>query len=315
MKKPRFSIIIPAHNEEKVIERAIRSILNQTYQYFEIIISNDGSKDNTHEVVKRMIKNDKRIKILDKNKGHSAAFARNLGAKIAKGDIFVFLDADSFVNKEFLFEIEKKFKTIKGIDAVVTICLPLKENLMSKILSGFLATPFKLKLKEGKVYDKTNHLEVGTMFFCLTKKSYKSIRGYDEKIFYFEDEDFSKRFYEKGFKSTLSKGAIQYFELPATFKEFIRQCKWIGKGISNLKNKKEVRRRKIIWIIKSLFLISPLLFLWNFKFLLIILIGTLLTSYIGLLKRNKKPVLSLLTTPFLYLKTFLVTFYILRFSK
>lgn len=102
MKTPKFSVIIPAHNEEDVIERAIKSILNQTYQNFEIIISNDGSTDKTKEIVENLIKKDKRIKILNQDKGHSAAFARNWGAEKAKGEILIFLDADTFISTNAL---------------------------------------------------------------------------------------------------------------------------------------------------------------------------------------------------------------------
>ncbi len=315
MKSLKISVIIPAHNEEDVIERAIKSVLNQTFKNFEIIVSNDGSTDNTKNIVEELMKEDNRIKIINRDKGHSAAFARNRGAEITKGKILVFLDADTFINNIFLEEIEKKFKELNNIDAVINICLPLKQSLISRILSGFLSPPFKLKLTDGGIYDNKNHQEAGTMFFCLTKKAYLKIGGYNENIFYFEDESFSKKFYALEFKSTFAKKAIQYFELPSNFKEFLRQCKWIGKGIQSIQNKNERKKKNFIWFLKALFLIFPLFFLWNLNIFLTLLIFTFGSSYLILIKRNKNPSLSMLTLPFLYLKTFFVCFNILKFMK
>lgn len=309
----KISIVIPAHNEEDVIERCIQSVLDQTYQNFEIIVSNDGSKDATREIVEKLIKKDKRIKILNRPQGHSAAFARNRGAENVKGDIIVFLDADCTINRVFLDEVHQKFKEYKEIDSVISICLPIRETFMSKVLSGFLAPPFKLKLKEGKIYDKRDCDEAGCMFFCISKNAYKKIKGYGEETFYYEDEAFVRKFYEHGFKSTLSKKAVQYFELPSTFKEFLRQCKWIGKGTNTVKEKKQRKKQRMIWYLKALFLIFPLFFLFSKTFFIYTLGVTVISAYLSLVLRNRKPLLSLIVLPFLYIKTILVTFNILRF--
>jgi glycosyltransferase involved in cell wall biosynthesis len=310
----KISVIIPAHNEESIIEQSIVSVQNQTFKDFEIIVSNDGSVDRTRNIVERLIKKDKRIKILNRIQGHSAAFARNRGAEIAKGKILVFLDADCIINKIFLEEVYKKFEEYSEIDAVITISLPIKEKFMSKILSGFIAPPFKLKLDEGTVYDKSNCVEAGSMFFCISKKAYQKMKGYSEEIFYYEDEEFTKKFYELGFKSTLAKRAVQYFELPATFKGFVRQCNWIGKGINSIKDKKEKNKHKKFWFLKSLFLISPIFFVFNLNYFKFIFWVTFFISYIGLVIRNKKPLFSFIVTPFLYIKTLLVSFSIIKFS-
>jgi len=309
MKAPKFSVIIPAHNEEDVIERAIKSVLNQTFQDFEIIVSNDGSTDKTKEIVENLIKRDKRIKILNRDKGHSAAFARNRGAEKAKGEIFIFLDADTYLEKNCLEEIKKREKLAEAF------CFPAKSikiNFITRILSGFTDQTKKRIIKEG-VYNRKN--KTRPLFFCYTKKAYKKLKGYNENIFYFEDEDLVQRFYEMGFKTINFNTTIQYYELPATFKGFLRQCKWIGKGINSIPDKKIKNKVKLNWILKSLFLISPLIFLFKPIIALYVFLATLLISYMGLIIRNKKPFLSLIVLPFLYLKTFLVTLNIFRFWK
>lgn len=102
MMEVKFSVIIPLFNKEKYIIRAIKSILNQTFQNFEIIIVNDGSTDSS--VIKISEINDARIKLINqKNSGVSAS--RNLGVKNSSFDFVTFLDADDTWEPTFLEEL------------------------------------------------------------------------------------------------------------------------------------------------------------------------------------------------------------------
>lgn len=87
-----FSVIIPVYNGEKFIDNAINSVFAQTYSDWELIAVNDGSKDNTAEVLEKYKDNHKVTVINQQNGGVSVA--RNTGIANAKGDYFVFLDAD-----------------------------------------------------------------------------------------------------------------------------------------------------------------------------------------------------------------------------
>lgn len=92
-RKLQFSIIIPVYNAEKFIEECIESILNQTFNNFEVLCINDGSTDNSLEILEKYSKLDNRIKVLTQtNQGSSAA--RNLGLKNAQGEYILFCDAD-----------------------------------------------------------------------------------------------------------------------------------------------------------------------------------------------------------------------------
>ena len=89
----KVSVIIPAYNAEKFIENCIQSIQRQTFQDFEIIAVNDGSKDGTLSVLKKIAKEDARVVIVDQeNKGVSAA--RNAALKQATGKYLTMVDAD-----------------------------------------------------------------------------------------------------------------------------------------------------------------------------------------------------------------------------
>lgn len=100
MNKYKFSIIVPVYNVENYVDKCIKSILNQTYKNYEVIIINDGSTDNSLNIINKY-KNNKKIKIItQKNKGLSNA--RNNGMKIATGDYLLFIDSDDYIEDKLL---------------------------------------------------------------------------------------------------------------------------------------------------------------------------------------------------------------------
>lgn len=98
--QPLISVIIPAYNCENYIEKCISSVLSQTYQNFEILIINDGSKDGTLEKI-NLFRNDERLKIFDIENG-GVSNARNLGINNSSGDYICFIDSDDWIEKEYL---------------------------------------------------------------------------------------------------------------------------------------------------------------------------------------------------------------------
>ena len=100
---PFFSVIIPLYNKQKFIEKTLKSVIDQTFSDFEVIIINDGSTDRSIEKVNKL--KDRRIKIYNsKNKGVSNA--RNYGIKISNSNLIVLLDADDLWEKNHLEEIK-----------------------------------------------------------------------------------------------------------------------------------------------------------------------------------------------------------------
>ena len=93
--KQLVSIIIPAYNAEKYIRGSIKTILEQTYNNFEIIVIDDGSVDNTAQIIKDEYKDDARIKLISQKNG-GVAVARNHGIKMARGEYIAFLDPDDY---------------------------------------------------------------------------------------------------------------------------------------------------------------------------------------------------------------------------
>jgi glycosyltransferase involved in cell wall biosynthesis len=115
---PQISVIIPVYNSGEYLERSIESVLNQTFYDFELIVVDDGSNDNSIQIIKKFMERDKRI-ILVEQSNQYAGIARNNGMKIAKGEYLLFLDSDDFFEPNMLEMLRKKADDKK---ADVVIC-------------------------------------------------------------------------------------------------------------------------------------------------------------------------------------------------
>ena len=104
------SIIVPVQNSEKFIKDTIKTVQEQTYNNWELILVNDCSVDNSKKIIEKEIKKDKRIKLINLKENSGAAIARNTGIDNAKGKYIAFLDADDLWEKE---KIEKQINFMK----------------------------------------------------------------------------------------------------------------------------------------------------------------------------------------------------------
>lgn len=104
---PFFSVIIPLYNKEHYIGKTVESVLKQSFIDYELIIVNDGSTDNSFEVVNNYF--DNRIRIINKMNG-GVSSARNKGVNIAKGEFICFLDADDTWYVDYLNEMHRLIK-------------------------------------------------------------------------------------------------------------------------------------------------------------------------------------------------------------
>lgn len=94
--QPKISIIIPVYNQERFILRTLQSIAGQSYQDYEVIIINDGSKDNTQNIAETFARTDSRIRIFSQNNS-GVSVARNKGIEAATGDYLMFVDGDDWL--------------------------------------------------------------------------------------------------------------------------------------------------------------------------------------------------------------------------
>ncbi len=114
---PLISVIIPAYNAEAFIEQAINSVLNQTYNNVEMIIVDDGSTDNTSNLILNKYTNNK-IKLF-KQINSGVSIARNTGIKNASGEYCLFLDADDWIEEDC---VELLLSSCKQNNGIFTIC-------------------------------------------------------------------------------------------------------------------------------------------------------------------------------------------------
>ena len=91
----KISIIVPVYNVEKYIRQCVESVLEQTYQNFELILVDDGSPDNCGKICDTYAKGDSRIKVIHKETG-GLSDARNVGAANATGEYILFLAGDDY---------------------------------------------------------------------------------------------------------------------------------------------------------------------------------------------------------------------------
>lgn len=112
------SVIVPVYQVEKYIERCIQSIQKQTYKNIEILLIDDGSKDNSGKICEEYAKLDKRVKVYHKKNG-GLSDARNYGIEYAKGDYFAFIDSDDFITKDF---IETLLRACLDKECEIAIC-------------------------------------------------------------------------------------------------------------------------------------------------------------------------------------------------
>lgn len=112
------SIVVPTYNCEKYIENCIESIVIQSYKNIEVIIIDDGSIDNTYEIIKKYITKDKRIKYFtQENSGPSVA--RNKGIEKSNGEYLIFVDSDDIIEKIY---VEKLLNRIKSNSFDIACC-------------------------------------------------------------------------------------------------------------------------------------------------------------------------------------------------
>ena len=113
----KVSVIIPVFNTEKYISKCLSSLVNQTLDDIEIICVNDGSTDNSLEIIEKIANNDNRIKIINQEHKKQGA-ARNAGLKIAEGEYIGFVDSDDWIDLNYY---EMLYNTAKKYDADIAL--------------------------------------------------------------------------------------------------------------------------------------------------------------------------------------------------
>ena len=178
-----LSIIIPTYNRAYVVGRAIQSVLNQTYKNFEILVVDDGSTDNTNEIVRSV--NDERVRYIRHEKNKGAAAARNTGIMAAKGKYIAFQDSDD----EWLPEkLEKQMAAFRNassqIGVVYTGMLRIEGDGKTYM------PPPEVTEKEGNIYHSLLRRSfVFTSSTVVRRECFTEVGIFDEHFPHAEDWD------------------------------------------------------------------------------------------------------------------------------
>lgn len=173
------SFIIPSYNEAKTIAETIKSIFNLDYKkIIEVIVVNDGSTDNTKEVVQRLLKKYPKLKLINNKKNlGNAARSQNVGLKYAKGDIIAVVDGDSYPAEQAISKMIGFFNDKK----VGAVTCPSRAKNRSKFIEKLQAIEYNVIAFTRKLLDYVDAIYVtpGTLALY-RKKALDDIGGFDE---------------------------------------------------------------------------------------------------------------------------------------
>lgn len=210
----RVSVIIPTYNAEKTIESTLQSVLNQTWKNIEVIIVNDGSSDNTKNIISKYVDDPRINYIFQENKGCSNA--KNTGLKAATGDFIQYLDADDILS---LDKIEVQLDALKSNINAVAVCrtvkfkdipIDLKEKEVDTDLLFSTNNPIEFLLNLYGANGKAGMIQPNA--FMISRLLSDKVGKWDESISPSPDEDG-----EYFCRVMLASSAIIYTSIPVNF--------------------------------------------------------------------------------------------------
>ena len=266
--KEKVSFTIIAYNEEKNIANCINSILAQEgLKNYEIVVVNDGSKDNTSKIVRSLSNLNKNINFIDLKKNKGRGFARYTAVKNAKGDYVAFVDADIILPKHWL---KSCLKYLKDYDAVGGTAVP--DGDVSYVYEKFELKP--------RIIPQTTETTGSNSFY---KKKVFNNFDFNRNLKFGEDSDLNLRLKKNGFKL---KGINDLIVEHRENKSLINSIKFAyqnGKGASRQLYKYKKIRLPDLAFFGFIFIIiaSSLSSLFLSKYVLfLIVLYPLLTSFL-----------------------------------
>ena len=209
-----LSIIVPTYNHEKYIARCIRSLINQNYQrsFYEIIVIDDGSTDNTIKILENF---KDQITLIKNKKNLGLAATLNKAIKKCRSPYLVRVDSDDYVNENFIFFLRYFLEFNNELDAVACdyYLVDEKENIIERCNSN------EKPIACGIIFRLDQLVKIGL---------------YDKRFKLFEDRDLRKRFLKK----------FNIFRIPLPLYRYRRHEKNITNDKKNIKKYKKLLNKK-----------------------------------------------------------------------
>jgi cellulose synthase/poly-beta-1,6-N-acetylglucosamine synthase-like glycosyltransferase len=224
---PSFSIVVPAKNEEPVIDRLLTSLSNLNYpsNKYEIIIIEDGSTDNTNDICMNYAKEHANVKIMQKPISDGKPSALNFGVAHANGDIIAIFDADNVPDSDALLAVVEYFVDPK-VAAVQgrTTSINQKQNMLTQILSYEEAVWCEAYLRGKDVLNLFVHLKGSCQF--IRRDVLQRLNGFDEAVLS-EDMELSARLIENDYKIRYASDVVALQESPSDLNTLFKQrARW-----------------------------------------------------------------------------------------
>ncbi|MEK6905234.1 MAG: glycosyltransferase [Nanoarchaeota archaeon] len=230
-KLPLISIIISAYNEERTLRQCLDSLLVLEYPNYEIIMVNDASKDNTLAILQEYQKKSKEIKIVTYLTNKGVPGARNEGMKAAKGELFVFTDADATFPKEWPLKLIEPFMANQKIGAtggrdIAPPNQPLIQRCIDYTLTSFIGTA---GLRGAKV--RLAKYAVTGCNFAVRREVVRKVGMHNEKIRWRgEEKEWCQRIREAGYDIIFVPGSCILHYRRISLKSFWTQTYKSGKA-------------------------------------------------------------------------------------
>ena len=177
-KNPLISVVIPCYNSEKYIEDTIKSVLNQSYQNFEIIVVDDGSTDGTTAIIKKMEGMDRRIKFYKINHSGRPSVPRNFGVRKSVGNLIAFLDSDDLWSKEKLKYQTEYLAGSTEVSFVYSMSHSFGDVNLFSDLYELLPLPFRAARNREELMRIGNTITLSSVL--IRKESFEKAGGFDE---------------------------------------------------------------------------------------------------------------------------------------
>ena len=202
-----ISVIIPNYNRTVLLNRAVNSVLNQTFKPYEIIVVDDGSDETTREYMKNEFHHSL-IKLLYNKRCLGAAKARNIGVKVANGNFISFLDSDDYWDKVKLKSQIDVISSNPRIDIVYSDQWIVNEKTGKRLAFSSFSTLYKTNLWN-KLLD--GWIAPNTSTILIRKDAFFQIGGFDSSLESCQDHDLWMRISQSDMSIMYSSKKLVYF--------------------------------------------------------------------------------------------------------
>jgi cellulose synthase/poly-beta-1,6-N-acetylglucosamine synthase-like glycosyltransferase len=210
--EPSVSVVVAVKNERAMIEPCLKSLLDQDYGNYEIIVVDAGSTDSTPEVVEKIVSDNKGVRLL-RAEGYAAA-GRNVGIMAAMGDMLAFIDGDCIAPRDWLRQLIGPLASEPSTTAGVggpSIPIDQIENVWSTItnsvLQTFLGSAGSVQVRVSK---KGYVRSLSTANSAFRTNVVRELGGFDQRLSLCEDADLSTRMLKAGFRLRFVPSGIVY---------------------------------------------------------------------------------------------------------